>query len=93
MDAGSPCAPWLSARGGGCAWQETRDFLFQIVRIVNLKHTDLNIMDTVSDTSYAWHVSEDYVEIIHNRVCYALPPGLTCPPCPDVSLVGDGCRR
>lgn len=48
--------------------QETCDFLFQIVRTVNLKQTDLQIMDTVSDTSYAWHVIADYVDNIHARV-------------------------
>lgn len=48
--------------------QETRDFLYQIVRIINLKHTDLNIMDVLSDTSYAWRVMSDYIENIHQRV-------------------------
>lgn len=56
--------PWC----GNLVFQETRDFLLQIVRIVNLKQSELNIMDTVSDTSYAWRVMADYVDTIHARV-------------------------
>ena len=47
---------------------DTRDFLHQMVRVVNIQHTILNTMETISDLSYAWELMNDYIIVLHQRV-------------------------
>ena len=48
--------------------KETRDELFQMVKACNIKTEVLNILETVTDFSYAWEVLPDYLKVLHDRV-------------------------
>ena len=36
--------------------------------MVNIQHTILQQMETISDLSYAWEIMNDYIRVLHQRV-------------------------
>lgn len=47
---------------------ETRDIFRQMIRTVNIKSEVLNVLENVSDFSYAWETLSDYLDIFHERI-------------------------
>ncbi|EGB10206.1 hypothetical protein AURANDRAFT_23554 [Aureococcus anophagefferens] len=47
---------------------DTREFLLQMVRITNVQHSVMHVIESVSDLSYAFDILGDYVPILHDRV-------------------------
>jgi WASH complex subunit strumpellin len=48
--------------------KETREELYQMVRACNIKTEVLNVLETVTDFSYAWELLPDYLKVLHDRV-------------------------
>jgi WASH complex subunit strumpellin len=48
--------------------RETRDYLHQMVRVVNVKEDVLVALGIVSDMSYAWRLVHDFVPMMQRRV-------------------------
>ncbi|KAH8059778.1 hypothetical protein JL721_9199 [Aureococcus anophagefferens] len=46
---------------------DTREFLLQMVRITNVQHSVMHVIESVSDLSYAFDILGDYVPILHDR--------------------------
>lgn len=47
---------------------EIRDIFKVMIRTVNIKREISHIIDNISDLSYAWHVLDDYLSILHDRI-------------------------
>ncbi len=47
---------------------DTRLFLNQMLRIVNIKEEVLAIIDVVADISYGWEIINDYVRLMQARI-------------------------
>lgn len=47
---------------------EIRDLLRQMIRTVNIKDELLNVLENVSDFSYAWEALSDYLDIFQERI-------------------------
>ena len=47
---------------------EARDIFRQMIRTVNIKNEILNIIENVSDFSYAWETLNDYLAVFHERI-------------------------
>ena len=47
---------------------EARDIFRQMIRTVNIKSDVTNIIENISDLSYAWETLGDYLEIFHERI-------------------------
>lgn len=46
---------------------EARDIFRQMIRTVNVKSEVMQLVEAVSDLSYAWEILGDYLEIFHER--------------------------
>lgn len=47
---------------------EARDIFRQMIRTVNVKSEVMQVLETISDLSYAWDVLSDYLDIFHDRI-------------------------
>eukprot|EP00605_Chrysophyceae_sp_TOSAG23-4_P000393 GSChrysophyteH1.ASY1.ANO1.449.1 assembled CDS len=47
---------------------EARDIFRQMIRTVNIKNEIMNILENISDLSYAWGTLPDYLPVFHDRV-------------------------
>ena len=47
---------------------ETRDALHKMIRTVNIKDELLNVLENISDFSYAWEALSDYLDIFQERI-------------------------
>lgn len=47
---------------------EVRDILQQMIRTVNIKQDIINIIENLSDFSYAWGSLRDYISVCHERI-------------------------
>lgn len=47
---------------------DTREFLLQMVRLTNVQPTVMNVLETVSDLSYAWRLLRSYVGQLRERI-------------------------
>jgi WASH complex subunit strumpellin len=48
--------------------KEVRDILQQMIRTVNIKQEVINIIENLSDFSYAWGSLRDYIGVCHERI-------------------------
>lgn len=48
--------------------EESREFLTEMVRTVRIRDEVMGIIENVSDLSYAWEISNDFMNILHQRV-------------------------
>ena len=48
--------------------QEARDIFRSMIRTVNIKMEYVNIIENVSDLSYAWETLGDYLDVFHERI-------------------------
>ncbi len=48
--------------------QEVREIFRQMIRTVNIKSEIMNILENISDLSYAWGTLPDYLPVFHDRV-------------------------
>lgn len=47
---------------------DTRTYLHQMLRIVNIKEEVLVTLALISDLSYAWQIINDYVKLMQARI-------------------------
>eukprot|EP01035_Chromulina_nebulosa_P017771 gene17771-23373_t len=47
---------------------EARDIFRQMIRIVNVKSSAVELVETLSDLSYAWEILPDYLPVFHDRI-------------------------
>jgi len=47
---------------------EVKEIFRILIRTVNIKNEVINILENISDLSYAWRIIIDYIPIFHNRI-------------------------
>ena len=47
---------------------EARDIFRMMIRTVNIKNEVLNVLETISDASFAWQTLNDYTAVFHDRI-------------------------
>jgi WASH complex subunit strumpellin len=47
---------------------ESREIFRLMIRTVNIKNEIMNVLETISDASYAWQTLGDYIPVFHERI-------------------------